>query len=57
VDDERHRSGATNQPFFLDATYLEIAVRLGLPLATTDRVLRLAATNLDVPAFLPRRSG
>ena len=39
-----------------DATYLELAMRLGLPLATTDGALRLAATNLDVPAFSPRRS-
>jgi predicted nucleic acid-binding protein len=39
-----------------DATYLELAMRLGLPLATTDRALRLAATNQDVPAFSPRRS-
>jgi predicted nucleic acid-binding protein len=39
-----------------DATYLELAMRLGLPLATTDRTLRLAATNQDVPAFSPDRS-
>lgn len=39
-----------------DATYLELAMRLGLPLATTDRVLRRAAANNDVPAFSPRKA-
>jgi len=39
-----------------DATYLELAMRLGLPLATTDRALRFAATNHEIPAFSPRRS-
>ena len=39
-----------------DAAFLELAMRLGLPLATTDRALRLAATNLDVPTFSARRS-
>jgi predicted nucleic acid-binding protein len=40
-----------------DATYLDLAIRLDLPLATTDRALRLAASNLDVLPFSPRRSG
>jgi predicted nucleic acid-binding protein len=39
-----------------DATYLDLAMRLGLPLATTDRALRLAATDHDVPPFSPRQS-
>lgn len=32
-----------------DASYLELAQRLGLPLATLDRDLRLAAHTCDVP--------
>jgi predicted nucleic acid-binding protein len=39
-----------------DASYLELAMRLGLPLATTDKALRLAATNHDVLVFSPHRS-
>lgn len=39
-----------------DATYLELAMRLGLPLATTDRALRLAASKIDIVEFSPRRS-
>ena len=39
-----------------DATYLELAMRLGLPLATTDRALRLAASDYDVPSFSPRKT-
>jgi len=35
-----------------DACYLELAIRLGLPLATTDRRLRDAATDAGV-ALLP----
>ncbi len=31
-----------------DAAYLEIAIRLGLPLATTDEALRRAANNAGV---------
>lgn len=31
-----------------DAAYLELAMRLGLPLATTDRELRRAAARLGV---------
>lgn len=32
-----------------DAAYLELALRLGLPLATLDKELRLAAQTLSVP--------
>ena len=32
-----------------DATYLELALRLGLPLATTDRALVKAARGVGVP--------
>ena len=32
-----------------DATYLELALRLGLPLATLDRALRRAAGRVGVP--------
>ena len=32
-----------------DATYLELAQRLDLPLATLDQELRIAATSLGVP--------
>ena len=32
-----------------DASYLELAMRLGLPLASKDRALRQAATKLGVP--------
>jgi predicted nucleic acid-binding protein len=39
-----------------DATYLELAMRLGLPLATTDNALRLAARKHFVPRFSSRRS-
>jgi predicted nucleic acid-binding protein len=35
-----------------DATYLELAMRLGLPLATTDKPLIAAARSADV-ALLP----
>ena len=37
-----------------DAAYLELAMRLGLPLATADRALAAAATRAGVP--LARRS-
>lgn len=33
-----------------DATYLELALRLGLPLATLDRTLKAAAKGAGVPA-------
>ena len=36
-----------------DAAYLELAIRLGLPLATVDRALRRAAIDNDVEAFSP----
>lgn len=32
-----------------DASYLELAIRRGLPLASLDRKLRAAATAEDVP--------
>lgn len=34
-----------------DAAYLELAMRLGIPLATQDRELRLAATSVGVHLF------
>ena len=34
-----------------DATYLDLAQRRGLPLATKDRELRLAATAVGVTLF------
>ena len=34
-----------------DATYLHLAMRRGYPLATTDEVLRQAATRAGVPLF------
>ena len=34
-----------------DATYLHLAMRQGSPLATTDEVLRQAATRAGVPLF------
>ncbi len=34
-----------------DASYLELAVRLGWPLATQDAALRLAASKAGVPVF------
>lgn len=36
-----------------DASYLELALRLGLPLATQDNRLRAVATRLGVPIFDP----
>lgn len=36
-----------------DASYLELAVRLALPIATLDARLRAAATALGVTIFLP----
>ena len=36
-----------------DAAYLELAARLGLPLATQDTRLRAAAGRLGVPLLLP----
>mgnify|MGYP005658881819 CR=1 FL=1 len=38
-----------------DATYLDLAMRLGLPLATQDRALRRAATRYGVEIFKRRR--
>ena len=35
-----------------DAGYLDLALRLGLPLATLDRALRRAAVQAGVPLFL-----
>lgn len=35
-----------------DATYLELALRLGLPLATNDKRLAAAADRLGVPLLL-----
>ena len=36
-----------------DAAYLELALRLGLPLATRDGALRRSADNLGVPLLPP----
>jgi predicted nucleic acid-binding protein len=36
-----------------DASYLELAVRLGLPLATLDDRLRAAAAQVGIPIFQP----
>ena len=36
-----------------DAAYLELAIRLGLPLATGDRALIAAARNLGVDVLTP----
>ena len=35
-----------------DASYLELALRLGLPLATKDEPLRKAAEELRIPLYL-----
>jgi predicted nucleic acid-binding protein len=37
-----------------DAAYLELAMRLGLPLATLDRQLADAATRAGVTIFLQK---
>ena len=37
-----------------DAAYLELAMRLGLPLATMDRQLADAATRAGVAIFLQK---
>jgi predicted nucleic acid-binding protein len=36
-----------------DAAYLELALRLGLPLATLDRPLKVAAKAVGVPEYRP----
>lgn len=36
-----------------DASYLDLAMRLGLPLATLDTSLAKAARECEVPAFVP----
>jgi predicted nucleic acid-binding protein len=36
-----------------DAAYLELAIRLGLPLATLDGKLKSAATNVGVDLYAP----
>ena len=37
-----------------DAGYLELAIREGLPLATLDKELRMAASALGVPLVEPQ---
>jgi predicted nucleic acid-binding protein len=39
-----------------DASYLDLAMRLGLPLATLDASLAKAAKKCNVPAFEPSRA-
>ncbi len=39
-----------------DASYLELAVRLGVPLATLDQGLRRAAEKEGIERFVPARS-
>lgn len=36
-----------------DASYLDLALRLALPLATQDNRLRAVATQLGIPIFVP----
>lgn len=36
-----------------DASYLDLAMRNGLPLATLDKALRRAARSVNVPLFTP----
>ena len=36
-----------------DAAYLELAIRLGLPLATLDDALKRAAQTVGVPLYAP----
>lgn len=38
-----------------DASYLDLAMRLGLPLATQDTSLMMAAKQCKVPAFKPAK--
>jgi predicted nucleic acid-binding protein len=37
-----------------DAAYLELAMRLGLPLAARDDALERAAQAVGIPVFTPR---
>jgi len=39
-----------------DASYLDLAMRLGLPISTKDRVLLKAAKKCQIPAFAPSGS-
>ena len=39
-----------------DASYLDLAMRLGLPLSTQDASLRKAAKKCKVPAYKPTRA-
>jgi predicted nucleic acid-binding protein len=61
---ERSRAGAaifrlarTRALSTYDAAYLELAIRLGLPIATLDRNLRIAAGTEGVELFRPGRTG
>ena len=59
IDDERSFTTITNVVAIArqhiltsyDASYLELAMRQGIPLATRDRALRQAAESLDVSLF------
>jgi len=39
-----------------DASYLDLAMRLGLPLSTKDKVLLKAAKKCQIPVFAPSGS-
>ncbi len=43
--------GRANQLSSYDASYLELAMRLGVPIATLDQRLMAAASNVAVPLF------
>lgn len=43
--------GRTNGLSSYDASYLDLAIRKGYPIATLDRKLREAAGKMDVPIF------
>jgi predicted nucleic acid-binding protein len=50
--DTMHLARAHNLSSY-DASYLELAIRLGLPLAVLDGKLKLAARAMGIPMFAP----
>lgn len=50
--DTMHLARAHNLSAY-DATYLELAIRRGLPLACLDGKLKAAAVAVGVPLFVP----